>query len=314
MNNDEYIWSQKYRPKKVLDCVLPKQTKDTFQAFVDSKNIPNLLLYGPSGTGKTTVAIAMCNELGLDYILINSSDERGIDVLRDKVKNYASSISFSGNKKVIILDESDFLTGESQAALRGMMEEFTQNVSFILTCNFRAKIIDAIHSRCQSIDFKFNKDDTPKLKTNIFKRLKHILDVEKVEYNQDVLVKLINKYFPDFRKTINQLQQLCVSYGKLDENSLASFKDIEGLSDLMSHLKSKDFTSMRKWVGENSDIDYAVLFRRLYDNMYTYIKSENIPQLVLILAKYQYQSAFVMDQEINTVAALTEILIECEFK
>ena len=309
---EHLLWVEKYRPKTIEDCILPDALKETFQEFVKRKEIPNLLLSGTAGVGKTTVAKALCNEVGCDYIIINGSDESGIDVLRNKIKNYASSVSLMGGRKVIIIDEADYLNPNStQPALRGAIEEFASNCSFIFTCNFKNRIIDPIHSRCSVIDFKIN-GSKPKLAAQFFKRVENILSQEGVTYDKEVVAAVITKHFPDNRRILNELQRYSVA-GTIDKGILASVSDIQ-LADLLRALKEKDFASARKWVTNNLDNDPARIFRKLYDSLYESLKPQSVPQLVLILAKYQYQAAFVADSEINLIACLTEIMVDCEFK
>lgn len=308
----EFLFSQKYRPTKVQDCILPDRLKDIFQEFVNKKSIPNLMLTGTAGVGKTSVAVAMCEELGINYLFINSSEERGIDTLRTKIRGYASTVSLAGGRKVIILDEADYITPEAQAALRGSMEEFSSNCTFIFTCNFKARLIEALHSRCSVIDFAMLQDEKPKLALQFFKRVCGILEKEGITYDKTVLIKLVEKFFPDFRRTLNELQRFARE-GKIDASVLSQLADVKNIAELIKNLKEKNFTSMRKWVVQNSDIDPARVFRKVYDGMYSFIKPMSIPQTVIILSKYQYQAAFVADQEINLVACLTEIMIDCEF-
>lgn len=311
--SEEYLWVERYRPHKVADCILPERLKNTFESYVKSGSIPNLMLTGTAGVGKTTIALAMCSEMGINPLFINSSDERGIDTLRVKIKSYASTVSISGGRKVIILDEADYITPEAQAALRGAIEEFSTNCSFILTCNFKSRLIDALHSRCSVIDFTLKSDEKPKMAAAFLKRLVGILSTEKVTHDKAVLVKIVEKFFPDYRRCLNELQRYS-SGGNIDAGVLAQISNVRNLDELIKSLKNKDFTSMRKWVVANSDIDSSRIFRKIYDGLTEYLKPDSIPQAVVILGKYQYQSAFVADQEINMVACLTEIMVECEMK
>jgi DNA polymerase III delta prime subunit len=306
------LWVEKYRPKTVEDCILPDAVKATFQEYVNRKEIPNLLLSGTAGVGKTTIAKALCNEVGCDHMVINGSDESGIDVLRNKIARYASSMSLMGGRKVIIIDEADYLNPNStQPALRGAIEEYAGNCSFIFTCNFKNRLLEAIHSRCTCIDFKVNGIKA-KLATQFLKRVETILQAEKIEYSKNAVAAVITKYFPDNRRILNELQRYSVS-GKIDEGILVSVSDLI-LNDLIKSLKEKHFADCRKWVTNNLDNDPTRVFRKLYDTLYEILKPQSVPQLVLILAKYQYQAAFVADMEINLIACLTEIMVECEFK
>ena len=310
--SDEFLWVERYRPKTVADCILPDRIKKVFQEYVDIENIPNLMLTGSAGVGKTTVAKAMCEQLGLNHLFINSSEERGIDMLRTKIKGYASTISLTGGRKVIILDEADYLTPEAQAGLRGAIEEFSNNCSFIFTCNFKSRLIDALHSRCSVIDFSLKNDEKPRMAAQLFTRLSVILNKEGVEYDKQVLIKIVEKHFPDYRRTLNELQRYSAS-GSIDAGTLSQVSDVRKISELVGFLKEGNFGEMRKWVVANSDIEPARIYRRIYDSMYDFFKPQSIPQAVVIISKYQYQSAFVADQEINLVACLTEMMVDCEY-
>lgn len=307
------LFVEKYRPRKIEECILPQRIKVAFQKYVDDKSVPNLMLTGGAGVGKTTAAIAMCEEIGLNYMLINSSKERGIAVLREQVVNYASTLSMTGGKKVIILDEADGLTLDAQTALRGIIEEFSINCTFIATCNYKAKIIDSLHSRLVSIDFNLTKEEKPKMALAFFKRIKSILKNENIPFEDAVVAKIIQKYFPDYRRTLGEFQYLS-QFGKIDNDILSQLSDVKNLSDLVKFLKDKNFKDVRKWVTDNGDVDASRIYRALYDALSSYFTPESVPMAVLIIAKYQYQSAFVADQEINLAACLTEIMVECEIK
>jgi DNA polymerase III delta prime subunit len=310
--NEHMLWVEKYRPKTIEECILPDALKKTFQDFVNQKKIPNLLMAGTAGVGKTTVARALCEEIGCDYIIINGSDESGIDVLRNKIKNYASSMSLSGGRKVVILDEADYLNPNStQPALRGAIEEFASNCSFIFTCNYKNRIIDPIHSRCTVIDFKANGSKA-KMAGQFFKRVENILQTEGITYEKEVVASVITKHFPDNRRILNELQRYAAG-GTIDKGILASVSEIR-MTELITALKDKDFASCRKWVTNNLDNDPARIFRNIYDGLYGVLEANSVPQMVVILAKYQYQAAFVADHEINLIACLTEIMVECAFK
>jgi DNA polymerase III delta prime subunit len=309
---DQILWCEKYRPKTVEDCILHDSIKATFQEYVKKGEIPNLLLSGSAGVGKTTIAKALCNQVGCDYIVINGSDESGIDVLRNKIKNYASSMSLSGGRKVIIIDEADYLNPNStQPALRGAIEEFAGNCSFIFTCNYKNRIIDPIHSRCTVIDFKTNGQKAD-LAKKFFKRVEWILNEENIKYEPQVVAAIITKHFPDNRRILNELQRYSAS-GVIDKGILSNVSEIT-INLLIQNLKDKDFTSMRKWVTQNLDNDPVRIYRKIYDGLYDYLNPQSIPQAVVTLAKYQYQSAFVADQEINLVACLTEFMVDLEYK
>jgi len=310
---NQMLWVEKYRPRKVADCILPETLKSTFQEYVNRKEIPNLLLTGSAGVGKTTVAKALCEEVGCDYIVINGSDESGIDTFRSKIKNYASSMSLSGGRKVIIIDEADYLNPNStQPALRGAIEEFAINCSFIFTCNYKNRIIDPLHSRCSVIEFKIENGQKAKMATKFFKRVENILRNENIEFDKEVVAAVITKHFPDNRRILNELQRYAV-FGSIDKGILAAVADVQ-LTGLTKSLKEKDFTSMRKWVTNNLDNDPKTILRKIYDSLYDLLKPDSIAPAVLVLSKYQYQSAFVADQEINLVACLIEFMVECEFK
>jgi len=312
----DFLWVEKYRPKKIQDCILTKELKDTFLEFVKKKEIPNLLLSGTAGTGKTTVARALCEELGIDYIIINGSDEgRQIDTLRVKIKDFASTVSLmaSAKHKVVIIDEADYMNPESvQPALRNFIETFHKNCRFIFTCNYKNKILEALHSRCTVIDFAIKNGEKVKTATQFLDRLINILNIEKIEFDKKVLVELIQKHYPDFRRTINELQRYSVR-GKIDSGILFSLSE-ESHKDLIKKLKDKDFNGMRKWVIQNLDKEPSSLFTEIYDVLYKNLEPKSVPQSVLIIAGYQYKSAFVADQEINMVACLTEIMANCKFK
>ena len=310
--SESFLWVEKYRPTTVNDCILPERLKKSFQEYVNRKEIPNLMLTGSAGVGKTTVAKAMCDEIGVNHLYINASENRGIDVLRTTIRNYASTISLSGGKKVIILDEADYMTPDAQAAMRGAIEEFAENCTFIFTCNFKSKLIDAIHSRCSVIDFALRNDEKKEMAAQLFKRLQFILTQEKIAYDKAVLAKIVEKFFPDYRRTLNELQRYGAS-GSLDAGIVAQLSDIRKISDLVKHLKEKNFGEMRKWCVANSDIEPARIYRKIYDGLYEYMKPHSIPQAVVTIGKYQYQSAFVADQEINLVACLTELMVDCEY-
>jgi len=310
--NNEFLWVEKYRPSTVADTILPNDLKATFQQFVDQKNIPNLILAGGPGVGKTTIARAMLEQLGCDYIIVNGSMNGNIDTLRNEILNFASSVSLSGGRKYVILDEADYLNANStQPALRNFMEEFSRNCGFILTCNFKNRIIEPLHSRCSVIDFKISKKDMAKLAGQFFKRVQDILNKENIQYDPAVVAEVINKHFPDWRRVLNELQRYS-STGKIDSGILSNMQEIS-LKELIDMLKDKNFTGVRKWVGENLDMDYTTIFRKLYDTCSEYLVKSDIPALVLIISKYQYQAAFAADHEINLTACLAEMMIELEF-
>ena len=313
---NEFLWVEKYRPKKIRECILPEDTKKTFSEFLKQKQIPNLLLSGTAGTGKTTVARALCEELGVDYIIINGSDEgRQIDTLRNKIKNFASTVSLteSAGHKVVIVDEADYMNADSvQPALRNFIETFHSNCRFIFTCNYKSKILPALHSRCTVIDFAIKNGQKVKTAQALLKRLGKILDGEEVKYDNKVLAELIQKHYPDFRRTINELQRYSVR-GEIDSGILFSLSEAN-TKELVKILKEKRFNDMRKWVINNLDKEPSSLFSTIYNLLYTNLEGNSVPQAVLIIAGYQYKSAFVADQEINMVACLTEIMANCKFK
>jgi len=309
----DFLWVEEYRPKTIDDCILPQSLKTLFTSFIEKGELSNLLFSGTAGIGKTTVAKALCQQLNCDWIMINGSEEGGIDVLRNKIKNFASTVSLSGGKKVVILDEADYLNPQStQPALRGFIEEFHKNCRFILTCNFKNRIIEPLHSRFSNIEFRIANKEKPKLASKLFERATYILKEQNVDFEEKVLAELIKKHFPDFRKLINELQRYSVA-GTIDAGILVNVSD-ENLKTLVSHLKGKEFGDMRKWVVNNIDNDPVKVFRKIYDSMYESLQPETIPHAVLIIADYQYKSAFVADQEINLVACLTELMSQVKFK
>ena len=315
MSRDEFLWVEKYRPKTIEDCILPDATKKTFKDFLDKGEVPNLLLAGPAGCGKTTVAKALCNELGVDVYVINGSDEgRFLDTVRNNAKNFASTVSLSSTAKhkVIIIDEADNTTSDVQLLLRASIEEFANNCRFIFTCNYKNKIIEPLHSRCAVVEFGIKGKEKVELAGQFFKRLQNILETEGIEYEPKVLAELVQKHFPDWRRVLNECQRYSVG-GKIDAAILASFSDIS-VNERVKSLKDKNFTDFRKWVVTNLDNDASHLLRRVYDAAFDYLSPSSIPAAVLVIAKYQYQCAFVADQEINLLAALTELMVECEFK
>ena len=311
----DFIWVEKYRPKTIEECILPDDTKKMFQDFLNKGEIPNMLLAGPPGIGKTTVAKALCNQLGVDYYVINGSDEgRFLDTVRNNAKNFASTVSLQATSrhKVIIIDEADNTSNDVQLCLRAFIEEFASNCRFIFTCNYKNKILEPLHSRCTVVEFGIKGKERARIANGFFARLREILDGEGVQYEPKVLIELISKHFPDWRRVLNECQRYSVG-GEIDSGILASFSDVS-IHDLTKNLKEKNFSEVRKWVNTNLDNDTTLLFRRIYDSLYETLVVSSIPAAILVLAKYHYQVAFVADQEINLLACLTEIMVECEFK
>ena len=310
---DTFLWVEEYRPQNINSCILPKSLKKTFSEFVEQDNIPNLILSGGAGVGKTTVAKAMLTEMGCTYMMINGSEESGIDILRTKIKNFASTVSLHGGRKYIILDEADYLNPQStQPALRGFMEEFHKNCGFILTCNYKNRLIEPIHSRCSVIEFQIPNSEKPKLAVSFMKRVEEILKLEDIAYDKRVIVEVINKYFPDWRRVLNELQRYSSS-GTIDAGMLVDISEVN-IKELMHAMKEKEFTNVRRWVVNNLDNDPVRLMRLVYDNMYNHVDGSSIPHVVVVLGEYQYKAAFVADQEINMLACLTEIMARAKFK
>ena len=310
---ETFLWVEAYRPKDVNSCILPKNLKNTFSEFVNEGSVPNLILAGGSGVGKTTIAKAMLEELGATQMMINGSEESGIDVLRTKIKNFASTVSLHGGRKYLILDEADYLNPQStQPALRGFMEEFHNNCGFILTCNYKNRLIEPLHSRCSVVEFTIPNSEKQILAAEFFERTVHILQEQKVEYDKRVVAEVINKHFPDWRRVLNELQRYSVS-GIIDAGILVDIAEVN-IKELMQSMKHKEFTNVRKWVVNNLDNDPVRLFRRIYDSLYDYVEGSSIPHVVVILGEYQYKTAFVADQEINMLACLTEIMSRSKFK
>ena len=310
---EKFLWVEKYRPTNIDECILPNSLKQTFKEFVKQKTIPNLILSGGAGVGKTTIANAMLNEIGATSMMINGSEESGIDVLRTKIKNFASTSSLEGGRKYLILDESDYLNPQStQPALRGFMEEFHKNCGFILTCNYKNRLIEPLHSRCSGVDFRIPKGEINKLCTQFFKRVKSILDEEAIKYDDKVILELITKYFPDWRRTLIVLQKYSVS-GQIDSGILVNLSEVN-INELMDALKNNEFTVVRKWIVNNLDNDPNRMFRLVYDSLYDYLDGSTIPHAVIIIGDYSYKSAFVADQEINMLACMTELMGAVKFK
>ena len=314
MQRDDFLWVEKYRPHKISDCVLPSDLQEPFSDFVDQGKVPNLILTGGPGTGKTTAAKALCDETKTDFLMVNGSDEgRSIDIVRTTLNQFCSSVSMTGNRKAIIMDEADYMNADSvQPALRGFIEKFGNNVSFLFTCNYPNRIIDPIHSRCAVFDFSIPLNEKPKLAERYLFLCEEILGKEGIEFERKVLIQLIMKHFPDFRRVLNELQRYSSS-GRIDTGILTSLEEVN-VGELVSSLKGKKFSEVRKWTNSNMDTDTARIFRKLYDSLSSHLKPQSVPQAVLIIADYRYKSAFVIDQEINLVACLTEIMVECEFK
>jgi len=309
---EQFLWVERYRPRKIEDCILPEELKATFQKFVDDGSIPNLLLSGSAGVGKTTVARAMLEQINADYIVINGSMNGNIDTLRNDIRNFAATVSFTGGRKYVILDEADYLNPNStQPALRNFMEEYSSNCGFILTCNFANRIIAPLHSRCSVVEFKINGKQKALLAKQFMDRVNTILETENIEYAKSAVAELIMKHFPDWRRVLNELQRYAAS-GKIDSGILAQMDNLD-IRELCKLLKAKEFGNMRKWVAANSSMDVNVLFRKLYDISSEMMQSQSVAELVLILAEYQYKAAFVVDQEINTAACLTKIMTDCEW-
>ena len=310
---EDFLWVEKYRPTKINDCILPDDLKKQFGIFVQDKEIPNLILSGGPGVGKTIVAKAMCDEIGATYMMINGSEESGIDVLRTKIKNFASTVSLEGGRKYLIIDEADYLNPQStQPALRGFMEEFHKNCGFILTCNYKNRLIPALQSRCSVVDFIIPNEQKPKLAARFFARVGEILNNENIEFEPKAVAELMNKFFPDWRRVLNELQRYSVS-GKIDAGVLVNISE-SNINELMQMLKDKDFPNVRKWIVHNLDNDAVRIFRRIYDSLYDNLDGSSIPHAVVILAEYQYKAAFVSDQEINLLACMTEIMGQVKFK
>lgn len=311
MDINNLIWVEKYRPQKVSDCILPIDLSTIFKGMIKEGKIPNMMFYGKAGTGKTSVAKAIAKDLNLDWLLINCSEENGMDTLRVKIRQYASTVSLSGNGKVIILDEFDYATTAVQSALRGAIEEFANNCRFIITCNYKNRVIDPLHSRCTGIDFTIPSSEKPAIAASVMERVEYILNNEKIPYEKQVLANLVKKHFPDIRRIINELQKYSSS-GKIDVGVLAQ-NSSDSFKELLGYMKAKDFASCRKWITQNIDLNTTEFFKRLYNELYLSLKQNSVPQAILIIAEYQYKSAFAADQEINTMAMLVQLMMDCEF-
>lgn len=313
MSIQNFLWVEKYRPRTIQDCVLTDTLRDTFNRVVESQQMQNFLLCGSAGCGKTTVARAMCEQMNLDHIFLNASENGNIDMLRTTVRNFASSVSLRGGCKVVILDEADYLNPQStQPALRGFIEEFSSNCRFILTCNFKNRIIEPLHSRCSVVEFNIANKDKPKIAADMLRRVCDVLTTEKVKYDRKVVAEVVMRFFPDFRRTLNELQRYSVS-GAIDTGILASIKDV-GIQELIANMKSKNFTEVRKWVALNSDADHTAIFRKVYDELVNFVDKSSIPAVVLILAEYQYKMSFSADHEICMAACFAEIMMNAQFR
>lgn len=311
---EQYLWVEKYRPKTIDDCILPEGLKATFNQFIQSGELPNFLFCGSAGTGKTTAAKALCNEVGAEYIVINGSDEgRKIDTIRTTITSFAAAVSLDSRKRVVIIDEADYMNADSvQPALRAFIEEFSNNCRFIFTCNFKNRIIEPLHSRCSVVEFKIESAEKQDIAGKFFKRVTKILQTENVKFDSQVVAELIMKHFPDYRRILNELQRYSVS-GTIDADILSNVSE-QSFKDLINNLKGMNFNEVRKWIAKNSDMDTAALFDTFYNSASEYVEPKSIPQLVVILADYQYKSAFVANQELNSMAAMTEIMTSCKFK